>query len=78
MLAQAEQMIQEHYPGAEIERSSVTVAQLARRGGPTPTMQELSIGSVWRQSMARSFAMVDIWLDREGYMSTRPRMPSGE
>ena len=72
VLEGAERMLHERYPGAELGRSAVTVEQLATWGGPSPNMQGLSIGCVWCDVMAGSFAMVDIVLDREGRLVTKP------
>ncbi len=74
VLEEAERMLRERYPGAELGRSAVTVKQLATWGAPTSNMSGLSIGCVWCDVMAGSVAMVDIVLDREGQLVTKPGM----
>jgi hypothetical protein len=71
VLEEAERMILERYPGAEIGRGAVTVEHLVKWGGPTPAMKGLAIGTVWCDVMAGAFAMVDIVLDPEGRLVTR-------
>jgi hypothetical protein len=71
VLEEAELLLQERYPGAEIHRSAATVGMLATRG-LSERMQGLAIGCVWCSFMAGSFAMVDIVITREGRLVAKP------
>jgi hypothetical protein len=71
VLEEAERMLNDRYPGAEIHRSAATIEMMATRG-LSERMQGLSIGCVWCSFMAGSFAMVDIVITREGYLVAKP------
>jgi hypothetical protein len=71
VLAEAEAMLAERYPGAETHRSAMKVEQLATRR-TWEGMKWLSIGCVWVAYMAGSFAMVDIMIMGDGRLIAKP------
>jgi hypothetical protein len=71
VLAEAEAMLAERYPGAETRRSAVKAEQLAT-WRLSPGMKGLAIGCVSCAFMAGSFAMVDIVITREGRLIAKP------
>jgi hypothetical protein len=65
VLAEAEAMLAERYPGAETHRSAVKAEQLAE-WCVWEGMKGLAIGSVWCKVMAGSHAMGDIVITADG------------
>jgi hypothetical protein len=71
VIAEAEAMLGERYPGAETKRASVKAEQLAM-WRLSPGMKGLAIACVSCAFMAGSFAMVDITITREGRLIAKP------
>jgi hypothetical protein len=73
LVADARKQITDRYPHAVTKTSAAMVDQLASWSFDD-RMTGLGIGSVWASVSGGTWAMMDIWIRRDGRLETRPSM----